>query len=180
MLAFSFWGRFLCFQQCSHCIPCSILLALLLPPPSPYVFLFVAPTLLLVSFCLFSCRLFPFNNKMNPVIDQRIAFPNPLSITSTIAFLKVLQWASYLGKSLLCIILLCFSHLSFSSDNSLDIIFSLHLPQELFLPPPPRLPLVNLLFPAQDLSGLISIIQKLGQTELHRNGRDRRNKCIWE
>lgn len=148
-------------------------------------FLWRPPYSWFLSVSLFSCRLFPFNNKMNPVVDQRIAFPNPLSITSAIAFLKVLQWASYLGKSLLCIILLCFSHLSFSSDNSLDIIFSLHLPQvssPRALPSSSSktfscesaLPSSRLIWPYLHHS------KARVDRELHRNGRDRRNKCPWE
>lgn len=137
------------------------------------------------SVSLFSCRLFPFSNKMNPVIDQRIAFPNPLSITSAIAFLQVLQWASYLGKSFLCMILLCFSHLYFSSDNSLDIIFSLkiaHISSPRALPSSSSktsscesaLPSSRLLWPYLHHS------KARADTELHRNGRDRRNKGLWE
>lgn len=52
MLAFCFWGRLLCLQQCCCCMACSLLLARLLPPPSPYVFLFGSPTLLLAALCL--------------------------------------------------------------------------------------------------------------------------------
>lgn len=76
---------------------------------------------------IFSCRLFPFSNKMNPVTEQRITFPKPTLHLFSYCFSE--SSAERSGKQSFLHILLCFSHLSFYSGNSLGTFLSLHPPQ---------------------------------------------------
>lgn len=138
MLAFSFWGRFLCFQQCSHCIPCS----LLLPPPYPYVFLFVSPTLLLVSFYL-SLLIGYFPSVTKWILSQKIGLlsPNPFSPSSAISFLKVLESARDLEERVLSpysvLLLPCFFLLWwFTWHRSLSLSSPSVFPNSSSFPPP--------------------------------------------
>lgn len=48
------------------------------PPPHMSSFLSRPPYSWFLSVSLFSCRLFPFSNKMNPVIKQRNTFLKPI------------------------------------------------------------------------------------------------------
>lgn len=106
------WGRFFCFQQCSRCIPRSLLLTLLLHPlpiclplclahPTPGFFLSLSS---LVGYL-------PSGTKC--ILSQNRGFlsPNPFSISSPFSFLKVWEWATDVGKILsFPQILLYFSH----------------------------------------------------------------------
>lgn len=99
-----------------------------------------------LSVSLFSCRLFPFSNKMNPVIKQRSTFLKPILHHFSSFFSEGSRMSKKPGKQSSLHVLLCFSQVSFPSNNSLGTILSLHLPQasSLIVLPPPRLSLHEL------------------------------------
>lgn len=80
MPTFCFWGWLLCFPQCCYCIPCSLPLVRLFPPP-PHMSSSLSrpPYSWFLSVSLFSCSLFPFNKKENPLKNQSITFSESIS-----------------------------------------------------------------------------------------------------
>lgn len=107
-----------------------------------------------LSVSLFSCRLFPFSNKMNPVIKQRSTFLKPILHHFSSFFSEGSRMSKKPGKQSSLHVLLCFSQVSFPSNNSLGTILSLHLPHlpllvpsfVLFLPSTGPAPHPKLLF----------------------------------
>lgn len=124
-----------------------------------------------LSVSIFSCRLFPFNNKMNPVTEQRITFPKPILHLFSYCFSE--SSAERSGKQSFLHILMCFSYLSFSSGNSQGTFPSLHPPQASCLIALPSsssktVPLwIRSSQPKNPLALQISINQLQGQTETY-------------
>lgn len=122
-------------------------------------------------FLSLSCRLFPFSNKMNPVIELRITFPRSILHHFNDFFFEGFVISKRSGKQTFLHILLCFSHVSVSSGSSLGSIPSLYLPQAaslIALPPSSSKtvsPWIGCSQPKHYLALEISTIQKLGQTE---------------
>lgn len=156
------------------------------PPPPPHMSSSLSrpPYSWFLSVSLFSCRLLPFSNKANPVIEQRITFPKPVLHLFT-SFLKVLEWARDVGNSFFSRFY-CTSPMFFPSGHSFGTILSAASPSFLSNALPSLLfqdcLSMNHLFPTQELSGLGNLYHsKSGaDRELHKSGRDGRNKVLWE
>lgn len=109
---------------------------------------------------------------MNPVIEQAVTFPNPLSVSSPLSSLKVLEWAKEVGNSFSQIRLYFF--LGFLAHPLPDHFQTSSL-MSLFTAPPRLSPLDTSSQLKNYLALKISISQKLGQTgELPKIGRDKK------